>query len=86
LLDCLKQILEIIFMKSAGQNRLFYSTTLALAYLLLSGEMAQAYLDPGTGSMLLQGILAAIATGVTVCGVYWQKLKDFLTQKNKKLD
>lgn len=36
---------------------------------------AHAYLDPGTGSMILQGILGAIAVAGAVVSVYWNKLK-----------
>lgn len=36
---------------------------------------AYAYLDPGTGSMILQGILGAIAVAGAVVSVYWTKLK-----------
>lgn len=36
---------------------------------------AHAYLDPGTGSMILQGILGAIAVAGAAVSVYWNKLK-----------
>ena len=39
---------------------------------------AYAYLDPGTGSILLQGILAGIASVITTIVLYWQKIKVFL--------
>ena len=42
-----------------------------------------AYLDPGTGNIILQAIIGAIAAGATFISVYWQKLKDFF-KKNKK--
>jgi hypothetical protein len=39
---------------------------------------AQAYLDPGTGSMILQIILGGVA-GILVAGkLYWTRLKGFL--------
>jgi hypothetical protein len=39
---------------------------------------AYAYLDPGTGSILLQGLIAAIA-GVAVTGrLYWSRIKSIL--------
>jgi len=36
---------------------------------------AHAYLDPGTGSLLLQGILALIAGAAVTFKLYWAKLK-----------
>ena len=42
-----------------------------------------AYLDPGTGNIILQAIVGAIAVGATFISVYWQKLKNFF-RKNKK--
>ena len=37
-----------------------------------------AYIDPGTGSFLLQALIAAFAGIVVTMGVYWQKLKNLL--------
>tara|TARA_Y100000590_G_scaffold245215_1_gene275622 strand:- start:2164 stop:2349 length:186 start_codon:yes stop_codon:yes gene_type:complete len=42
-----------------------------------------AYLDPGTGNIILQAIIGGIAAGATFISVYWQKLKNFF-KKNKK--
>jgi uncharacterized membrane protein SpoIIM required for sporulation len=41
--------------------------------LLLSSD-AYAYLDPGTGSLLLQGLLAAIAAAAAAAGLYWNRI------------
>ncbi len=38
---------------------------------------AHAYIDPGTGSMLIQVLLAAIAACAVTIGIFWQRLKDF---------
>ncbi len=47
------------------------------AALLLWTMPAHAYLDPTTGSILLQGLLAG-AAGVMVVGrLYWTRLKAF---------
>ena len=40
---------------------------------------AMAYLDPGTGSILIQGAIAAIAVGAFTMRMYWYKLKSFFT-------
>jgi hypothetical protein len=36
-----------------------------------------AYLDPGSGSFILQLILATILGGLLVLRSYWNKVKDF---------
>ena len=42
---------------------------------------AQAYIDPGTGSMVIQSLVAAIAGGVFLIKTYWHKLRRFFSQK-----
>ncbi|OGT37934.1 MAG: hypothetical protein A3F11_02885 [Gammaproteobacteria bacterium RIFCSPHIGHO2_12_FULL_37_14] len=39
---------------------------------------AYAYIDPGTGSMLLQGLIAGIAAGLGLFFTYFKKIKKFL--------
>lgn len=36
---------------------------------------AYAYLDPGTGSMILQAIIGGIAAGLVVVRAWWDKIK-----------
>ena len=38
----------------------------------------QAYLDPGSGSLILQVILATLLGGLLVLRTSWNKVKDFL--------
>ena len=42
---------------------------------------AYAYLDPGTGSILLQGLIAGIAMTMAFLSIYWQKAKAFFSKK-----
>jgi hypothetical protein len=44
-------------------------------------EEAHAYLDMGTGSMVLQSIIAAIAGGLFVVRAYWQKFRNLFSRK-----
>ena len=37
---------------------------------------AQAYLDPGTGSMILQMVLGGVAGLAVLVKMYWQKLRE----------
>lgn len=53
-----------------------------LAATLASAEPAFAYIDPGSGSMILQGILAMIAgAGVAAAG-FWGKIKSFFAGRS----
>lgn len=36
---------------------------------------AQAYLDPGTGSLIFQAIVAALAASAVFLRIYWHKVK-----------
>jgi len=42
---------------------------------------AFAYLDPGTGSMIVQLLLGGIAGAMVVGKLYWQRLKSFFGRK-----
>ena len=61
--------------------------SLSFAYLLCSASTANAYLDPGTGSIILQGILAFIAGTAATITVFWENIKkiikNFLKQPRK---
>lgn len=48
------------------------------------GQEAFAYLDPGTGSMLLQLLLGGIAGALMIVKLYWARLKDFLFRRKSK--
>ncbi len=52
--------------------------------ILMFNTNAYAYLDPGLGSILLQGIIAAIAATSLTIKIYWQKIKTFFKKKEKK--
>lgn len=42
---------------------------------------AHAYLDPGTGSFLLQVIVGGFLGGVFIIKGYWQRISAFFTKK-----
>ena len=47
---------------------------------------AYAYLDPGTGSMLLQGLIGGLAVTISVLSIYWQKVKAFFVKQEPDTD
>jgi hypothetical protein len=52
----------------------------AIATLFFTGP-AWAYLDPGTGSMMLQLLLGGVAGAMVVGKLYWQRLREFVTSR-----
>jgi len=49
----------------------------AVSGLFLFPCQAHAYLDPGTGSLILQGIIGGLAAGAVVAKIYWHRLLRF---------
>ena len=49
--------------------------------LLLEPSPAYAYLDPGTGSIILQALLGGIAGAMIAGRLYWSKIKSFFGAK-----
>lgn len=54
------------------------------AFALDLSTPALAYLDPGTGSMILQLLLGGVAGALVIGKLYWQRLKGFFG-KGKQL-
>jgi hypothetical protein len=46
---------------------------------LLVAPDAMAYLDPGTGSILLQGLIATFAATATWFSLNWRRVKSWMT-------
>ena len=57
---------------------------LSLIINLILANKAFAYLDPGTGSIILQAILGVIAATASYCAFYWNKVKSFFKNIFKK--
>ena len=55
---------------------------LILFFNLFFLSKAQAYIDPGSGSIILQALLGALAAAGVSISIYWNKLKDFF-KKNE---
>ncbi len=52
---------------------------LAVFYLVLTREV-YAYLDPGTGSYILQLVIAGILGGLFAVKMFWVKIKSFFVK------
>lgn len=59
---------------------------LLLLTLWLPARDAHAYLDPGTGSFLLQAVIAVVMGALLSLKLYWQQLKSFFAGKSERPD
>ena len=53
---------------------------LAITLLLIFPAPSFAYLDPATGSMIIQGIIGAVAGIMVAAKLYWQKIRSFFSR------
>ena len=66
-------------------NKNFYNIlVLTVFFSILSIPNACAYLVPGTGSIILQALIAFIATASATIVYYWRKIKLILKRIFKK--
>lgn len=65
-------------MNRPGKSGTAKVLTLAIACLMYASP-SYAYLDPGTGSIILQSILASIAVAMGVLRLYWHRFKAFVS-------
>jgi flagellar biosynthesis protein FliR len=52
--------------------------------LLLLPSIAQAYLDPGTGSYVLQLLLGTLLGGLFALGLFWRRVLAFIKRIFKR--
>jgi len=63
-----------------------FSLFLASLFVLASTSSAHAYLDAGTGSMILQLLLGGVA-GIAIAGkLYWHRLMTFLGIRSESVE
>ena len=60
-------------------SKICFEITIGLAVLVALHTPAYAYLDPGTGSIILQGIIGAVVGGLIALKLYWARLKNFFS-------
>ncbi len=58
---------------------------LALAIMLISAP-AFAYIDPGTGSMVIQGLIAIVIGASVAIKMFWHRIKSIFTGKPLEKD
>ncbi len=52
--------------------------TIAILGCTVMAAQSHAYLDPGTGSIILQSLLAGVAVAIGLMRLYWYRFKSFL--------
>ncbi len=62
-----------------------YRWLVAFASLVVPAS-AFAYIDPGTGSMILQGVLAAMAGAAVTARLYWDRIRSFFFRRQAMPD
>lgn len=61
-------------------NKLFFSLVLTVVFI----PPANAYLDPGTGSYIIQVLIATFAGAILAVKMFWNNLKMFFVSKFSK--
>lgn len=57
---------------------------LLFAMLSSTAFPAYAYLDPGTGSLIIQGIIGAFALAAATVTGWWYKVRSFFVKNNEE--
>jgi len=68
------------------RNPIVATVVVGITINILLVNAAYAYLDPGTGSALIQGVLAALAAIVVTGKLYWYRLSRWLGIRKSKND
>jgi hypothetical protein len=67
------------------KNRIpMFECVLAVLLLVSATSRAHAYIDPGAGTIILQGAIATVAGGMLAFRTYWRRVRDRLTGLKKK--
>lgn len=61
---------------------MFHLFALAFILLLTTPGQAHAYIDPGVASIVLQSLIAIIATVSATLGLFWHRVKSFFRMGN----
>lgn len=59
-------------------------TLLTVAWLLIFAPDAFAYLDPGTGSLIVQSVVAAVAAAGFAIRLYWRRIRAWFSRSEKR--
>jgi hypothetical protein len=57
---------------------------ICIVFLIISAPTASAYIDPGTGSLVVQIIIAGVLAASVSIKVFWKKIKAFFTARSSR--
>jgi hypothetical protein len=60
------------------------TTILFIGIVFLTYSNAYAYIDPGTGSFVVQAVIASVAGAIYVLKTYWARITSFFKKKSDK--
>ena len=60
------------------------SNLVCALFVVLLPTSAFAYIDPGTGSILIQGLIAAIAAIAVTLKLYWHRFKALFRRSSRE--
>jgi uncharacterized membrane-anchored protein len=52
-----------------------------LGLILLLAMVSSAYLDPGTGSLIIQVLIGAVVAGGAMIKIFWKRIANFFSKK-----
>lgn len=64
-------------------NKFIAPLSVIVALTILFPKDALAYLDPGTGSLIIQTIVAIFFGALLTAKIYWSKIKAFFNKDDK---
>ncbi|HPF69645.1 MAG TPA: hypothetical protein PLQ13_03150 [Candidatus Krumholzibacteria bacterium] len=69
-----------------SSRRLWLALAVAALLPTLAPAPAHAYIDPGTGSFVIQGIIAAVVGAGVALKMFWGRITGAVTGKKAKAD
>ena len=63
-----------------NQNFIPFNFILLICFLVLIPKLAHAYIDPASGSMVIQALLAVLAAVSVSVGLFWQRIRSFIAR------
>jgi hypothetical protein len=67
-------------------NKSAHPAAVAAFVFFLTSAPAYAYIDPGIGSMILQGLIGAVAGGLFLMRAWWGRIASFLPGARKSAE
>ena len=64
-----------------GRTRIFWFLTLLTAFMFAFVPVANAYVDPGSGSFVFQALIGGLLAIGVALKVFWARIVGFFTRK-----